>query len=113
MECNKQPPITGEKGEAALQRVRLIPFEVTFTDDKEKLAANPEKYKPKDDSLKTPGFKEDTIAALSLSTLSPMAVTLLTFRKKPKRWAQSISPRTTTSRSGFSTSTSRPSRQHQ
>ena len=59
MECNKQPPITGEKGEAALQRVRLIPFEVTFTDDKEKLAANPEKYKPKDDSLKTPGFKEE------------------------------------------------------
>ena len=59
MECNKQPPITGEKGEAALQRVRLIPFEVTFTDDKEKLAASPERYKPKDDSLKTPGFKED------------------------------------------------------
>ena len=59
MECNKKPPITGEKGEAAMKRTRLVPFEVTFTDDKVKLVANPDKYKPKDESLKTPEFKED------------------------------------------------------
>ena len=58
MECNKPPPITGDKGEAAQERVRLFPFEMTFTDDAEKLAANPEKFKPKDESLKSKEFKE-------------------------------------------------------
>ena len=59
MECNKQPPVTGEKGEAALERVRVFPFEMTFTDDEDKLQAAPEKFKPKDESLKTPQFKEE------------------------------------------------------
>eukprot|EP00966_Prymnesium_polylepis_P193695 4489561-Prymnesium_polylepis.1 len=58
MECNKQPRITGEKGEAAEERVHLFPFEMTFTDDKEKLRLNPAKYKPKDKSLKEKEFKE-------------------------------------------------------
>ena len=49
-----------------MQRMRLIPFEVTFTDDKEKLAANPDIYKPKDESLKTPAFKEDHRCAFFL-----------------------------------------------
>ena len=58
MECNKQPKINGEKGEASVERVRLFPFEMTFTDDAEKLRANPDTYRPKDESLKTPEFKE-------------------------------------------------------
>ena len=57
MECNKFPAITGEKGEAALDRVRVIPFEMTFTSDAKKVAADPEHYKPVDKSLKTPAFK--------------------------------------------------------
>ena len=58
MECNKQPAITGEKGEAALDRIRLFPFEQTFTSDVSKLMADPDNYKPIDLSLKTPDFKE-------------------------------------------------------
>ena len=58
MECNKQPAITGEKGEAALDRVRIFPFDVTFTADEEKLRARPDAFKPVDKSLKTPEFKE-------------------------------------------------------
>ena len=58
MECNKQPAITGEKGEAALDRVRIFPFDMTFTADEEKLKMQPNKYKPVDKSLKTPEFKE-------------------------------------------------------
>ena len=58
MECNKQPRVTGEKGEAATARLRLFPFDVTFTDDTDKLASDPAKFRPIDESLKTPEFKE-------------------------------------------------------
>ena len=58
MECNRQPRITGEKGEAATARMRLFPFDVTFTSDKERLLSDPDKYKPIDETLKTPEFKE-------------------------------------------------------
>lgn len=58
MECNKLPAITGDKGEAATERVRMFPFTVTFTDDPGKLAQDPEHFKPIDVSLKTPEFKE-------------------------------------------------------
>ena len=58
MECNKQPAITGEKGEAALDRIRVFPFDQTFTSDASKLMAEPDRYKSIDLSLKTPEFKE-------------------------------------------------------
>jgi phage/plasmid-associated DNA primase len=57
MECNKQPLIAGDKGEAAQARVRLFPFETTFTADAEKLL-DPLKYQPIDPSLKEKSFQE-------------------------------------------------------
>ena len=58
MECNKTPIITGEKGEAAMERVRLYLFDQTFTSDPEKLQSDPEKYKPADKRYKEVGFKK-------------------------------------------------------
>ena len=57
MECNKQPTMAGDKGEAAQARVRLFPFETTFTADIEKLL-DPLKYQPIDPTLKEKAFKE-------------------------------------------------------
>ena len=58
MECNKQPAITGEKGEAAMERVRLFLFGTTFTDDPAKMLRDPVLYQPVDPTLKENKFQE-------------------------------------------------------
>ena len=71
-ECNKLPTILGDKGESARERVVVINFPFTFTNDATKLASNERakdgdlgealkenKYKPKDVSLKSNTFKEE------------------------------------------------------
>ena len=64
IECNKLPAITGEKGEAALQRVCMFEFTMTFTDDASKIEEQPDKFKPIDLSLKSPKFKDDHYCAV-------------------------------------------------
>lgn len=64
LECNKLPFISADGCEAEKQRMVIIPFETTFTDDKKDIQNNPNKYKPKDDVLKSKTFQEEHYSAL-------------------------------------------------
>jgi len=55
MECNTKPEISGKKDTAILDRMIIIPFDITFTDDQELIKSDPTKYK-----LKNPLYKEET-----------------------------------------------------
>ena len=61
LECNKLPFISMDGNEAEKQRMVIIPFETTFTEDKEDIDNNPIKYKPQDSTLKTTEFKDEYI----------------------------------------------------
>lgn len=77
LECNKLPNILGDKGESARERVVVLHFPFTFTNDAAKLASDEratdddlgitlseKKYKRKDESLKSQTFKEEHYCAL-------------------------------------------------
>ena len=64
MECNKKPEISGSKDTAILDRMIIIPFTMTFTDDKELLENEPTKYKLKNPLYKEEGFKQEHYCAL-------------------------------------------------
>ena len=64
LECNKPPDILGDKGEAARERICFLHFPMTFTNDRQKLAANPDTYRPLDETLKSTTFKETHYCAL-------------------------------------------------
>ena len=64
LECNQPPAIMGDKGEAARERICVLNFPMTFTDNKEKLKANPDTYRPVDVHLKGTSFKEAHYCAL-------------------------------------------------
>ena len=76
LECNKLPVILGDKGESARERLGVQHFPFTFTNDAAKLASgerakddelgitlDENKYKPKDESLKSRTFKEEHYCA--------------------------------------------------
>lgn len=64
LECNKLPYISTDGNEAEKQRLVIIPFETTFTDDLEDITADPIKFKQQDKALKDVSFKDDHICAL-------------------------------------------------
>lgn len=64
LECNKLPFISTDGNEAEKQRLVIIPFETTFTDDQDDIKLDPKKYKPKDDSIKNDNFKNEHFCAL-------------------------------------------------
>ena len=57
-ECNELPALMGKKDHAIADRLVLIPFETTFTEDKALLREDSVKYRPMDKTLKSPEFKE-------------------------------------------------------
>ena len=76
LECNTLPNILGDKGESARERVAVLHFPFTFTDDAAKLASTERatddslghtldepKYKRIDTSLKDAAFKEEHYCA--------------------------------------------------
>jgi hypothetical protein len=64
LECNKLPFISMDGNEAEKQRMVIIPFETTFTEDAEDIANDPVKYRRQDSTLKTTEFKDEYISAL-------------------------------------------------
>ena len=64
MECNKKPEISGSKDTAILDRMIIIPFTITFTDDKKLIENEPTKYKLKNPLYKEEGFKQEHYCAL-------------------------------------------------
>lgn len=64
LECNKLPFISTDGNEAEKQRLVIIPFNTTFTDDLEDLEKDPIKFRPQDKSLKDDSFKEQHYSAL-------------------------------------------------
>jgi phage/plasmid-associated DNA primase len=64
MECNTKPEISGKKDTAILDRMIIIPFTMTFTDDKELLESEPTKYKLKNSLYKEESFKQEHYCAL-------------------------------------------------
>jgi phage/plasmid-associated DNA primase len=64
MECNKLPYLRGEKGTAIMERIVIIPFKTTFTNDESLLKENPDKYKPQVKEYKELSFKEGHYSAL-------------------------------------------------
>jgi phage/plasmid-associated DNA primase len=64
MECNTKPEISGKKDTAILDRMIIIPFTMTFTDDKELLENEPSKYKLKNPLYKEESFKQEHYCAL-------------------------------------------------
>ena len=64
LECNAPPAILGDKGEAARERICFLHFPMTFTNDRQKLSANPDTYRPLDETLKSTTFKETHYCAL-------------------------------------------------
>ena len=64
MECNKLPFVSMDGNEAERQRMVIIPFETTFTDNQEDLDSDINKYKPIDLTLKDREFKEEHYCAL-------------------------------------------------
>ena len=63
LECNTPPAIMGDKGESARERICFVDFPMTFTNDPEKLAANPATYRPLDTRFKGTSFKEEHYCA--------------------------------------------------
>lgn len=64
MECNTKPEISGKKDTAILDRMIIIPFDITFTDDKELIKTEPTKYKLKNPLYKEESFKSEYYCAL-------------------------------------------------
>lgn len=64
MECNTKPEISGKKDTAILDRMIIIPFIMTFTDDKELIETEPNKYKLKNPLYKEETFKQEHYCAL-------------------------------------------------
>lgn len=64
MECNTKPEISGKKDTAILDRMIIIPFTMTFTDDKELIKNEPTKYKLKNSLYKEETFKQEHYCAL-------------------------------------------------
>ena len=64
MECNTKPEISGKKDTAILDRMIIIPFDITFTDDKELINSDPTKYKLKNSLYKEETFKNEYYCAL-------------------------------------------------
>ena len=64
MECNTKPEISGKKDTAILDRMIIIPFTMTFTDDKQLIENEPTKYKLKNPLYKEEGFKQEHYCAL-------------------------------------------------
>lgn len=64
MECNTKPEISGKKDTAILDRMIIIPFDITFTDDKELIKNEPTKYKLKNPLYKEESFKSEYYCAL-------------------------------------------------
>ena len=62
-ECNQLPPIVGDKGNAAQERIKVFPFQVEFTSDQAKIEADPIRYKHANNELKGSRFKEDHYCA--------------------------------------------------
>ena len=64
MECNTKPEISGKKDTAILDRMIIIPFTMTFTDDKELIKNEPTKYKLKNSLYKEETFKQEHYCGL-------------------------------------------------
>ncbi|NBO31788.1 MAG: hypothetical protein EBV05_09405 [Cyanobacteria bacterium WB6_1B_304] len=64
MECNTKPEISGKKDTAILDRMIIIPFTMTFTDDEELIKNEPTKYKLKNPLYKEESFKQTHYCAL-------------------------------------------------
>ena len=64
LECNKLPFISVDGNEAEKQRLLIIPFETTFTNNQEDITNDPIKYRKGDDYYKTDSFKEEHYSAL-------------------------------------------------
>jgi len=64
MECNTKPEISGKKDTAILDRMIIIPFTNTFTDDEELIKNEPTKYKLKNPLYKEESFKQEHYCAL-------------------------------------------------
>ena len=64
MECNKLPYIKGEKGVAILDRIIIIPFDVTFTDDEALIKEKSDEFKPQVKAYKQDAFKKEHYSAL-------------------------------------------------
>jgi phage/plasmid-associated DNA primase len=64
MECNTKPEISGKKDTAILDRMIIIPFTNTFTDDEELIKSDPSKYKLKNALYKEESFKQEHYCAL-------------------------------------------------
>ncbi len=64
LECNKLPFINTDGNEAEKQRMVLIPFEVTFTENQEQINSDPKYNKPLNAELKTNEFYEEHFCAL-------------------------------------------------
>lgn len=62
-ECNQLPPIVGDKGNAAQERIKVFPFQVEFTSDQSKIEADPIRYKQANNDLKSTKFKEEHYCA--------------------------------------------------
>ena len=66
LECNKLPFISMDGNEAEKQRMVIIPFETTFTEDTDDIAKDPTHFKPQDPTLKTTEFKDKYISSMGL-----------------------------------------------
>jgi phage/plasmid-associated DNA primase len=64
LEVNELPYITMDGNEAEKQRLCIIKFENVFTDDKDKINKNPEKYKQLNEKYKTDEFYQEHYCAL-------------------------------------------------
>lgn len=64
MECNTKPEISGKKDTAILDRMIIIPFDITFTDNKELIESEPTKYKLKNPLYKEESFKNEYYCSL-------------------------------------------------
>ena len=64
LQCNELPHILGDKGVSVRERLVVINFPMTFTDDQQLLASQPATHRPKDKTLKSPAFKDDHYCAL-------------------------------------------------
>ena len=64
MECNTKPEISGKKDTAILDRMIIIPFAITFTDNKELIESEPTKYKLKNPLYKEESFKQEHYCSL-------------------------------------------------
>jgi hypothetical protein len=64
LECNLLPYISTDGNEAEKQRLMIVPFQSVFTDNKEDIRNNPDKYKLVNSLYKENEFKEEHACAL-------------------------------------------------